>query len=371
MLSNIFKFVLVMICTSLIVSCNSKAIIHPTSHSVTEAVYASGKVVPFNNYLLFSLVNGTLTNQLVNEGDALHQGQVMFQIESNDPLNKLQLSEEVYKTAAQNYSSNSPVLLDLESKLSTAKAKVLQDSLDFVRNKNLFDANAIAKHTMELAQLKFTASKNEYIQLQQNYNKVKQQLYVEMLNAKTQWEIAKNDAGYYNVKSNTNGMVFSIFKKPGELVHQGEMLAMCGNADSFYVQMMIDESDINKVKTGQQVMLQLEMFGDSIISGTVLKIFPGIDPQTRSVRVDVGFNKPITGLFANATAEGNIITHKKDKALMIPKNLLLPGDSVLVDRVFGDSKKNIKVPVKTGIETEEEIEIISGLTADEDLVVKK
>lgn len=347
-------------------ACSNQKIIHPQTKDITEAVYASGKVLPVNNYAVFSLVNGTMLQQNVSEGDLLNAGQVMFQIESNDPLSKLSLSKEVYETAEKNYSSESPVLAEWQKKLATAQAKMKQDSLNFFRNKNLFDANAISKNMLEQSQLMYTASGNDYAQLKEAFTKVKQQLFLDMMNAKTQWEIAQNDAGYYNVKSNSDGRVYSIMKKPGEFVHQGEVLAMCGDANNFYVQMLIDEADVRKVKTGQTVWLQVELFGDSLIEGTVLKIFPGIDLQNRTVRVDVGFTHTITGLFANATAEGNIITNKKSKALLIPKNLLLPGDSVLVKR-----DKTLKVPVKTGIETEEDIEIISGINANENLVTKK
>ena len=83
------------------------------------------------------------------------------------------------------------------------------------------------------------------------------------------------------------------------------------------------------------------------------------------MRVDAALLDADSSLYSGLGAEGNIIIQRKESALVIPKGLLLPGDSVLVS-VEGNEKK---VKVTSGIATLDEVEILSGLDTSAELVV--
>jgi len=73
----------------------------------------------------------------------------------------------------------------------------------------------------------------------------------------------------------------------------------------------------------------------------------------------------LPGLFSGLAVEANIIVRQKDNALVIPKQSILPGDSVLIVTDSG----NKKVKITRGIETLEETEVISGLNAESKLIL--
>jgi HlyD family secretion protein len=72
-------------------------------------------------------------------------------------------------------------------------------------------------------------------------------------------------------------------------------------------------------------------------------------------------------LYSGLGAEGNIIVRKKESALVIPKGLLLPGDSVLVT-VDGEEQK---LKVTPGIATLDEVEIVRGLDPSSQLIITR
>jgi HlyD family secretion protein len=92
-----------------------------------------------------------------------------------------------------------------------------------------------------------------------------------------------------------------------------------------------------------------------------------INKQQQSVQADATLQEPLPGWFSGLAVEANIIIRQKDKALVIPKTTLLPGDSVLIE----DGNGTKKVKVMKGIETLEEVEIVEGLDTTSELVVSR
>ena len=84
----------------------------------------------------------------------------------------------------------------------------------------------------------------------------------------------------------------------------------------------------------------------------------------QTFRVDAVFTDDDAKSFIHTSVEANIIIKKKQQALVIPTNALLNGDSVKVKK----DGKIVTVPVKTGIHTLDEIEIINGLDENSEVV---
>jgi hypothetical protein len=66
----------------------------------------------------------------------------------------------------------------------------------------------------------------------------------------------------------------------------------------------------------------------------------------------------------NTQLQANIVTDEKKNALIIPSNYLLNGDSVLM-------KEGKKAAVQKGIVNNEWVEILSGLTENQTIVISK
>ncbi len=73
------------------------------------------------------------------------------------------------------------------------------------------------------------------------------------------------------------------------------------------------------------------------------------------------------GLISGTQLQANIITNKKDKALLIPHVYVIAGNKVLVQK----DKKTDTATITTGIVSDEWIEVLSGLTTDDKIVKLK
>ncbi|MFZ5971706.1 MAG: efflux RND transporter periplasmic adaptor subunit [Bacteroidota bacterium] len=344
--------------------CAAKDTVRPQVKSLVEAVYASGFVVADNEYQVFSQADGAVKEILVSEGSTVEAGQGILVIESNQQDARYRLAKETYDLARINYGPQSPVLLEAENQVKNMYAKYQLDSMNYVRYQNLWKANATRQVEYDRAELAYKSAANDFQSARKRLERTRNDMALNLQQAESQWRIAAEESGNYVVTSKTAGMVFRITRKPGELVRRGELIAVVGKKDKFHLELSVDELDVNRVQEGQPIWVKIEAYGDKLFEGKVTKVYPLVDVRQQSLKVDATLLRQLPGWFSGLAVEANIVVQQKDKALVLPKAMLLPGDSVTV-WVGGESKK---VKVERGIETLEEVEIKSGITAETQLV---
>ncbi len=341
-----------------IFSCKSKDEgIKPHVKPLMEAVYASGFIVSKNEYQIFSQAEGYLSEKLVSDGDVVKKGQPLFVIEAGQQSARFNIARETYSQAAKNVKENSPVLRELIAARESARHKFKFDSLNFVRYTNLMKQNATTRAEYDRIKLLNDNSYNDYILQSSRLERTRNQLSLDLENARNNLVIAGNESGRYLVRSDFDGMVFMTAKEKGELIRRNELIGVVGKNDAFSVQLNIDELDIQKIKPGQKVLIKIDAYPSKVFKGEITKVFPMVDRKLQSVRADATLDESLPGMFSGLALEANIIIREKSNAVVIPKDKLLPGDTVIVKTDDG----NKKIKVQKGIETLDEVEIIQGL----------
>lgn len=338
----------------------------PMKRNLSEVVYASGTLEPENQFTLYSLADGTVSTIFVKEGDTITESQELIRVDGNATQARLYSSEEIYKTAQQNYGENSPALQEVKSQLQTLKVKLENDSNNYMRYKRLYEQNAVKKADFERFELAYINTKNDYKAAQQRLKNLRSQLYVTLQNAETQYKVAQDEAAHYLIRSSTNGRIYDILKEQGEVVRRGEPIALIGDAKDVVVKLSVDESDIEKITKGQEVLVQIEAYGNKIFKAKIDRIYPAMNKRDFAFRVDAKLVDNIPDIFSGTNVEANIIIQEKKDVLCIPKTYLLPGDSVLVKTEEG--KKKVKI--KKGIENFEYAEVLGGINAETELINK-
>ncbi|MBL7858011.1 MAG: efflux RND transporter periplasmic adaptor subunit [Cyclobacteriaceae bacterium] len=345
----------------------SKEEIRPQVKPLIEAVYASGFVVAKDAYQVFVQVDGYLTSKLVEDGDSVKKGDPIFILESGQQSARFRIAKENYEQVLRNSREDSPVLRELKAMLETARTKMMFDSTNLVRYTNLLKQNATSKVEYDRNKLQYENSRNEFLLQSSRYAKMRDQLRVELQNSLSQLQIASDESGRYIVRSEVNGKVFQTMKDKGELVRRNEVIAILGQDDAFFIQLNVDELDIQRVKKGQTVVVKIDAYADRLFTAIVDKIYPMVNAQQQSLRVDATLTEPLPGAFTGLALEANIIIQKKESAIVIPKTVLLPGDSVLIKSTGGVNK----VRILKGIETLDEVEVTQGIDSTDLLIMNR
>ncbi|WP_114779161.1 efflux RND transporter periplasmic adaptor subunit [Botryobacter ruber] len=331
----------------------------PTVEPITESVYASGIVKSRNQYQVFSKVNGLVQQVLVDEGDTVKQGEPIIRLVNETS----RLSAENARLAAEYaaLSANTEKLNELKANIDLAKTKRQHDSLLLVRQRNLWAEQIGTRVELEQKELAYKNSVTAHEAAILRYKDLKKQLNFAARQSQKNLQISRTQVNDFTITSETDGRVYSILKEPGEMVTTQAPVAVIGDADSFMLELQVDEYDIARVKPGQKVLLTLDSYRGQVFEAKVEKINPAMNERSRSFTVEAGFVTSPPALYPNLTTEANIVIQTKEKALTIPRPYLLDGAYVLTE---DEEKKK----VKTGLKDYEKVEILDGLTKNDVLL---
>ncbi len=155
---------------------------------------------------------------------------------------------------------------------------------------------------------------------------------------------------------------------PGQVVGGSDVIAKVVDFSSFRFDTDIDEADISKVSVGQPAEVTLDAFEDKTYNGTVSEIIPQTKTTSNgatviTVKIDLGdlAIAPVNGL----SGQASIILAKDKNALTIPLEALRDDNTVVV-RENGVLKSQ---KVETGIKSDTDVEIKSGLVEGERVVL--
>jgi multidrug efflux pump subunit AcrA (membrane-fusion protein) len=153
-----------------------------------------------------------------------------------------------------------------------------------------------------------------------------------------------------------NGKVYALYKNPGEIVNLQQPLATVGSENRFVLEMLVDEVDIVTIIEEQQVLVSLEAYPNEIFKANVSKIYPSKDVRNQTFKVEAIFENPPPTLYPGLSGEANIIVDVKENVLTIPINYLIEGNKVKTEEGI--------LEVTTGLQNEDEVEILSGITVE-------
>ena len=355
-----FKITTFVIFLFLIFSCKSKVEkIKPTVESISESIYASGIIKSKNQYQAFATVNGIIENIFVTEGDSVKQGSPILLI-SNE-AQRLNKDNAALASQFSDYNANKGKLKEAKLFIELAKNKMKNDSLLFVRQKNLWQQKIGSQVELEQRELGALNSKTSYLSAIEKYDELNRQLGFSSSQSKNNLLISNKLENDFTLKSEIDGTVYSLPKSKGDIVGLQTPLAVIGDAKHFVLEMQVDEYDILKIKKGLIVLVNLDSYKGKVFEATVTKINPIMNERSKTFVVEAEFIKQPEILYPNITFEASIVMNTKNNALLIPRNFIL-NDSIVM-KSNGD-----KVIVKTGLKDYQKIEILSGISAEDELI---
>jgi multidrug efflux pump subunit AcrA (membrane-fusion protein) len=345
--------------------CKDMPVVYPERKDIIETVYASGKIISENEYKLAALSNGTIIKKLVRDGDTVKKGQLLYVINNEAASERYKAALKGYHIITTNLSDRSPLLNDLKLSLQSAIVKCSNDSATYHRYKNLLAQDIGTKSNLDNVYTNYQLSVNQKKIAEQKYYAAVNDLQISHSNARSQVTAAEKELKEYFIRSDRKGVVYQTFKEAGETVYTNEVVALLGEQRNQVIRLAVDQQDISKIQNGQQVLLQTDVSGNTIYEAVVSYIYPVMNEQDQTFRVDALFTQNPGPSFIHSSVEANIIVQKKNNALVLPRNALTGTDSVWIQ----EKKNRKKTGIRTGITTLDYVEIIAGLDERTPVVV--
>lgn len=240
--------------------------------------------------------------------------------------------------------------------------KVLRESIEATKNQLSF-ANNVYTKTKALWDQKI-GTEIQLLSAKNNVEALEKQLAVQEEQIKT-----------YLVYADQSGVAEIVNIKVGELFTgisvAGPQIQIINN-NSLNVSVDIPENYISKVKQGAKVVVEIPSAGQTFNTSISL-ISQSINPSTRGFKAECKIPSGVN-LKPNMAAIAKILNHSSSKAIVIPINVVQSDEKgkyvfVMSKNESGKSVASRKI-VTLGALYGENVEIISGLSAGDQLVTK-
>lgn len=351
---------IVFISALFLISCGKKVVtIKPVMAPISESVYASGLVKSLHQYQAFAPVNGILQDILVEEGDTVKKGATILTI-TNDAS---KINEENAALSAQfsTLESNQGKIKEAQQALIFAKRKLENDSVLLARQQALWQQSIGSKVDLEQKELAFQNAQTALFSAQVKYDDLKRQLKLNAAQTQKNWQLASKLVGDFTLRSEIDGIVYQLPKQKGEIVSPQTVLAIIGDATNFILEMQVDENDILKITKGMKVLITMDSYKGKVFEAKITKVYPLMNERSKSFVVEASFIQSPEKLFPNVSFEANILLNTKEKALLIPREYVVNDSFVM-------KKNGEKIRINTGLKDYKMVEILSGISAEDELM---
>jgi multidrug efflux pump subunit AcrA (membrane-fusion protein) len=334
------------------VGCKNKTeTITPTKSNITESVYAAGVVKSENQYEVFSQINGKIVNIFVKEGDLVKKGQPLFKLENTNT--QLSTVNAQISAEANDYVPNHEKLIDAQNTIELARKNLNNEYIMLARQQKLWAKDIGTKVELEQRELSLENAKVNVRKAELAYKNINRQLKLTSDQSKNQLKIAQSTEDNLIIRSEVDGLVYKISVKQGESATSTKPIAIVGQKN-FIIEFNVDEFDIVKIQKGQKVIIRMDSYEKKTFEAQINFIYPMMDEQKRSFRIEAIFTKEPILLYPNLTLEANIIINEKKNVLTIPTNYLANNSYVILED--GTVKK-----VTIGLKDYSTIEILNGI----------
>lgn len=322
---------------------------------------ASGYVTARRRATVSSKVTGKVLEVFVEEGKAVRRGQVLARLDAAQIRAALNVAEAQLEAARRGAAED--------------QARLREAELTLARRRQLLKEGVVGKAELDTAESQVDSLKARIAMAQQ-------QVQV----AQSQVSATQTDLNDMVVRAPFDGVAISKDAQPGEMISPVSAgggftrTGICTIVDmsSLEIEVDVSESYINRVRPAQPVEAVLDAYPDWRIPAHVITTVPSADRQKATVRVRIGFEKlgdprilPDMGVkvsFLNERAAEPDVSAPPRARLLVPKTAVRTQDGVSILFIVKDERAERRA-VKVGAEAGDQIEIVSGVTAGERVVV--
>ncbi|WNC13767.1 efflux RND transporter periplasmic adaptor subunit [Brevibacillus brevis] len=352
-----------------------------------STILTSGIVKVSNEHTLFASSSGDLRNYSIQDGDKVRKGQVIGNIDTSDVSNQIMDIEAQIAILQANIAKLSKSVEPEE--ITKLQEELAQDERDyqaalqhFERTQSLFSSGVSTQQDVEQAKQKLLTAESKVKVAKQNLllkqkgpDKTEFQSYeaqIQKLNLeKAKYEKQRVQS---SLVSPIDGTVLSTKVKRGKVLSKGEEILTIGDTSNLIVEAEVGESDLRKIKIGQEAVVTGISLGGEQLGGKVSRISPiavttqGTEGEKTRVTVIIDLDETNEYLKSGFHVDVDIVLQKEANAVQVPSECVITDQDGSTFVWISENGKAKKKTVTTGIQNELSVQIKSGLDGTEELI---
>lgn len=344
---------------------------------IVQKVNATGKIQPKLQVKISADVSAKITKLAVVEGQRVEKGAFLVELDRERYLAAVESAEATVRSASAN--------------ATLVQQNMNKTEKEFNRSKELLAMKLESQATYEGLEAAYQVEVARYTSAKDQVEQAKAAL-----------KQARDDLSKTTIYAPMSGTVTDLNKEQGEIAigsqFQPDVILVISDLSEMEAQVNVDENDIVSVTLGQEAEIEVDALLDQTLKGVVSEIAnsanaagTGSADQKTEFQIKITITSPPEALRPGMTATADIFTKTNESALSVPiqsvavrtvDQLAVKGEDQkeaatkytadkdgFVEIVFCiDSGKAVARQVKTGIQSDELIEILDGLKEGDEVV---
>ena len=369
---------------------------------ISVQISATGIVEPNFKVEVKSKASGEVLSFPKHEGDKVKKGKLLLQLDKSDEKRNVDKAKSDLSSATAKLRKAETALLLQKTKyktdIKTAESEVqknianLKESEDKLKRQvELFDQKVVSKESLDTSQTLYEVNQQKLIQAESQLEQAKDSIHdiamkeneIELVNTEVQRaKIALDEVEERleetEIFAPITGVIIEKLVEVGQIiasgisnVNGGTALATIADMSRLFIIADIDETDIGSVRIGHAVTITADAFPDKKFKGVVKRIAPqGLVENSITifkVKIEVhGKGRKILKPMMSANIE--IVTDHVANAIITSRAGIREGEKEKFAMVLKNGKPE-KITVKTGIRNPIQVEITSGLSPNDEVIL--
>ncbi|HEX9665130.1 MAG TPA: efflux RND transporter periplasmic adaptor subunit [Thermodesulfobacteriota bacterium] len=306
---------------------------------------------PLHKATLYAKAAGYLNWINVDIGDQVKEGEVLAEMDIPEMVEEYQQVKAKLRGAQANY------------KKAEADFELQKQTYQRIKDIWATEPGAVAKQDVDVAKAKFELAKASI-----NNEKAK------IDNASADMERLKALLEYGKIKAPFDGVITERFVDPGALVQDATSnnvspVVTIMHTDTVRVFIDVPEPDVPFVEKGDEANLVVDALPGRNLSASVTRFANALNPGTRTMRTEIDIPNPdqllLPGMYGNITLNLDVIENA----------VTVPADAITVEKnnkyVYKVKNGKVeKVQIETGIDDGIRVQVVTGLKAGEEIIIK-
>jgi multidrug efflux pump subunit AcrA (membrane-fusion protein) len=341
---------------------------------IDESYEAVGTVRAKNSSTVSAKVMGNIVAMKVREGDTVHAGQILVEIDSREARIQTQKSGAGLVEMKGALDEVDRSIKAAESNQTAAEANRRLATSTFRRYRQLLERQSISPQEFDEVRARHEVADAEAEsagRMLQSLEAKRRQVLARIDQAKADVAGSQVYSSFTRIAAPINGVVVSRQADIGYMAAPGAPLLTIESGTDYRLEAAVQESQINKIHLRDQVRVQIDALGQQELAGTVVEIVPASDPASRTYLVKISISPPggnqqiiRSGLYGKA----RFITGQT-QAITIPRIAVVERGQLTSVYVVDQSGIARMRLVKTGKTYSDRVEVLSGLKEGEQIVV--
>ncbi len=346
--------------------------------TIVQKVNATGRIQPKTQVRISADVSAKIVALHVEEGDWVEEGQLL-----------VELDRERYEAEVERAEAN---VRSAQANTKLVQQNMLKAEKDFDRARDVVERNLESQSVLDAASAAYQVEVARY---EASLDDVEQ--------ARAALKQARDALAKTIIYSPMQGTISDLNKEQGEIAigsqFQEDVILVVADLNEMEALVNVDENDIVSVAIGQEAEIEVDALFGETLTGTVYEIAntantdaQGTTNQKTEFEVKVTITGEIARLRPGMTASADISTQTKTDVVGVPiqsvavrtiDQLTLEGEEIeeAEERFTADADGFVEIvfsvaedgtvtarQVETGIQSDDLIEIVSGIEAGEEVV---